>query len=96
MCCSIVHDNHNAWVVGSSDSAMATAVNAMAEMDGGFVLVRAGESRGPHSTGGGRLMTARPAEDFAQDLLAMRAEMDKMEWLEKPIVRIQTSWAWTT
>ena len=39
MCCSIVHDNHNAWVVGSSDAAMATAVNAMAAMDGGFVLV---------------------------------------------------------
>jgi adenine deaminase len=90
MCCSIVHDNHNAWVVGSSDSAMATAVNAMAEMDGGFVLVRAGEVVARVRLEVGGLMTARPAEAFAQDLLAMRAEMDKMEWLEKPILRIQT------
>jgi adenine deaminase len=89
MCCSIVHDNHNAWVVGSSDSAMATAVNAMAEMDGGFVLVRAGEVVARVRLEVGGLMTARPAEAFAQDLLAMRAEMDKMEWLEKPILRIQ-------
>jgi adenine deaminase len=84
MCCSIVHDNHNAWATGSSDEAMALAVNTMAEIDGGFVLVRGGEvvSTLPLEIGG--LMTARSAEAFAENLLQMRAEMAKMEWLEGP------------
>jgi adenine deaminase len=30
----------------------------------------------------GGLMTARSAEAFAENLLQMRAEMDRMEWLE--------------
>jgi adenine deaminase len=89
MCCSIVHDNHNAWAVGSSDAAMAMAANAMAEMDGGFVLVREGHVVARVRLEVGGLMTARPAEEFAQELLAMRAEMEKMEWLEKPVPRIQ-------
>ena len=89
MCCSIVHDNHNAWVVGSADAAMAMAVNAMAAMDGGFVLVREGEVVARVRLEIGGLMTARPAEACAHDLLAMRAEMDKMEWLEKPVYRLQ-------
>jgi adenine deaminase len=82
MCCSIVHDNHNAWVTGSSDEAMALAVNAMAEMDGGYVLVRAGRVVSTLRLEIGGLMTARTAEAFSGDLLAMRAEMDKIEWLE--------------
>ncbi len=89
MCCSIVHDNHNAWVVGSSDAAMAVAVNAMAAMDGGFVLVRGGEVVSTVRLEIGGLMTARTAEAFSKDLLHMRAEMDKMEWLEKPVFRLQ-------
>lgn len=89
MCCSIVHDNHNAWVVGSSDAAMALAVNAMAEMDGGFVLVREGAVAARVRLEIGGLMTARPAEAFADELLAMRAVMDEMEWLEKPVFRLQ-------
>lgn len=89
MCCSIVHDNHNAWVVGSSDEAMALAVNAMAAMDGGFVLVREGAVTARVRLEIGGLMTARPAEAFAADLAAMRAEMEKMQWLEKPVPRIQ-------
>jgi adenine deaminase len=89
MCCSIVHDNHNAWVIGSSDGAMALAINAMAEMDGGFVLVRHGEVVARVRLEVGGLMTARPAEALASDLLAMRAEMEKLEWMEKPVPRIQ-------
>jgi adenine deaminase len=89
MCCSIVHDNHNAWVIGSSDEAMALAVNTMADMDGGFVLVREGEVVAKVRLEVGGLMTARPAEELAKDLLAMRAEMDKLDWMEKPVPRIQ-------
>lgn len=89
MCCSIVHDNHNAWVVGSGDEAMALAVNTMAEMDGGFVLVNQGKVAAKVRLEIGGLMTARPAEELAHDLLAMRAEMDKLEWMEKSVPRIQ-------
>jgi adenine deaminase len=89
MACSIVHDNHNAWVIGSSDQAMAVAINAMAEMDGGFVLVGHGKVVAKVRLEVGGLMTARPAEELASDLLAMRAEMEKLEWMEKPVPRIQ-------
>jgi adenine deaminase len=82
ICCSIVHDNHNAWATGSSDEAMALAVNTMAEIDGGYVLVREGRVAATVRLEIGGLMTARSAEAFSADLLAMRAEMDKMEWLE--------------
>jgi len=89
MACSIVHDNHNSWVIGSSDSAMALAMNAMAEMDGGWALVREGKvvSRVRLEVGG--LMTARTAEALAADLLAMRVEMEKLDWMEKPVPFIQ-------
>jgi adenine deaminase len=82
MACSIVHDNHNAWVTGSSDEAMALAVNTMAEIDGGYVLVREGNVAATVRLEIGGLMTCRPAEAFAHDLLHMRAEMEKMEWTE--------------
>jgi adenine deaminase len=82
MGCSIVHDNHNAWVTGSSDEAMALAANTMAEIDGGYVLVNQGKVAATVRLEIGGLMTARSAEAFAHDLLALRAEMDKLEWLE--------------
>jgi adenine deaminase len=37
----------------------------------------------------GGLMTARPAEAFAENLLQMRAQMDEMEWLEKGVFPLQ-------
>jgi len=83
LACSIAHDNHQAWVTGSSDAAMALAINAMAEIDGGYVLVRAGKVVATVRLEIGGLMTARPAEEFAKDLLALRAQMDQMELLEK-------------
>jgi adenine deaminase len=89
LCCSIMHDNHNAWVVGSSDEAMALAVNTMAAIDGGFVLVREGQVAAQVRLEVGGLMTARPAEEFARDLLAMRVEMASMDWLEKPDFRLK-------
>jgi len=83
MACSIVHDNHNAWVTGSSDEAIALAINKMAEVDGGYVLVRNGTvvSRLRLEVGG--LMTARSAEAFTENLDQMHMEMNQMEWLEE-------------
>ncbi len=34
LACSVAHDKHNIWVVGSSDAAMAKAVNALVETAG--------------------------------------------------------------
>ena len=39
---SVAHDSHNIIVVGTNDSDMAAAVEAIAEMDGGQVVVRDG------------------------------------------------------
>jgi adenine deaminase len=82
LCCSIVHDNHNSWVTGSSDEAMALALNKMAEIDGGYVLVHGGQVVSTLRLEIGGLMTARTAEAFSENLLQMRAEMAKMELLE--------------
>jgi adenine deaminase len=81
MSCSIVHDNHNAWVTGSSDEAMALAVNTMAAIDGGYVLVREGKVVATIRLEIGGLMTARPAEAFAQDLNQMHREMEQIDWI---------------
>ncbi len=40
--CSVAHDSHNVWCIGSSDAAMAMAVNRLQEIDGGWVLVHRG------------------------------------------------------
>jgi adenine deaminase len=81
MACSIVHDNHNAWVTGSSDESMAIAVNKMAEIDGGYVLVREGQVVATVRLEIGGLMTARSAEAFSEDMKRMRAEMKKIDWV---------------
>jgi adenine deaminase len=87
--CSIAHDNHQVWVLGSSDEAMALAANTLAEMNGGYVLVRDGQVVARLRLEIGGLMTSRPAEAFTADLLNLRAEMDKMEWLDKGSFPVQ-------
>ena len=44
--CSVAHDSHNVWVIGSCDEAMAAAVNRLQEIDGGWVLVHRGKLAG--------------------------------------------------
>ena len=82
--CSINHDLHNIWVLGSSDSAMALAANEVAKMEGGWVLVKEGKviARVPLEIGG--LMSARPAEAVAKDMENLWAAGDTMEWFGKP------------
>lgn len=84
LCCSMAHDKHNIWCVGSSDEAMAQAVNACADMGGGWVLVHRGRiaARVPYEIAG--LMTARPAEDLAQDMQALYAAGEAVEWMFEP------------
>ena len=64
LACSVGHDKHNIWVVGSSDAAMAQAVNALIEQQGGWALVHRGEIAATVRFEVGGLMTARPHQEL--------------------------------
>lgn len=84
LCCSMGHDKHNVWCVGSSDGAMALAVNALAEMGGGWVLVHKGQvtARVRYEIAG--LMTARPAEENDAEMRALYKAAEDVEWMYEP------------
>ncbi len=84
LCCSMAHDKHNIWCVGSSDAAMAMAVNACAEMGGGWVLVHRGKvaARVAYEIAG--LMTARPAEALDAEIRALYAAGAAVDWMYEP------------
>ncbi|MDN5786503.1 adenine deaminase [Pseudorhodobacter sp.] len=84
LCCSMAHDKHNIWCVGSSDAAMATAVNACADMQGGWVLVHRGKvvARVAYEIAG--LMTARPAQALHADMQALYAAGAQVDWMYEP------------
>jgi len=84
LCSSVAHDSHNVWCVGSSDEAMAKAVNRLQEIDGGWVLVHRGEVVAEMRFEIGGLMTARPAEDYDRDMKAFYAAAEKVEWMYRP------------
>lgn len=84
LACSMGHDKHNVWCVGSSDAAMAQAVNALAEMQGGWVLVHRGQvtARVRYEVAG--LMTARPAEALDAEMEALYTAAAQIDWLYEP------------
>ena len=81
LCSSVAHDSHNVWCVGSSDAAMAQAVNRLNEIDGGWVLVHHGEVVAEMRFEIGGLMTARPAEAYDADMQAFYKAAEKVEWM---------------
>jgi adenine deaminase len=84
LCCSMGHDKHNVWCVGSSDEAMALAVNELVQMGGGWVLVHNGQvtARVRYEIAG--LMTARPAQENDAEMRALYAAGEKVEWMYEP------------
>lgn len=82
--CSVAHDSHNIWVVGSCDKAMAQAVNHLRKIQGGWALVSGGELRAEVRYEVGGLMTARPAEVLDLEMKALYAEAEKIEWMFEP------------
>lgn len=82
--CSVSHDLHNVWSLGSSDEAMALAVNTVAELGGGWALVNDGQVVATVTYEVGGLMSQRPAEEVAAELEVLYAEADKMEWIGAP------------
>jgi adenine deaminase len=81
---SLAHDKHNVWCCGSSDEAMALAVNTVAAMDGGWVLVHRGAvvARVRYEVAG--LMTARPAEVLDAETQALYAAAKSVDWMYEP------------
>ena len=82
--CTVMHDKHNIWVSGSSDAAMALVVNTLADMQGGWVLVRGGEvvAKVHYEVGG--LMTCRPHEALDAEMQHLYAEGEKVDWMYEP------------
>ena len=84
LACSVAHDSHNVWAIGSSDAAMATAVNRLGEIDGGWVLVRDGKVAAEVRYEIGGLMTARTAEALDAEMQAFYRQAAKVTWMYSP------------
>jgi adenine deaminase len=81
LACSVAHDKHNIWVIGSSDEAMAMAVNRLREIDGGWALVRNGKVAASVRYEVGGLMTARPHEALDAETKALYAAAEGIDWM---------------
>ena len=78
---SVSHDLHEIAVFGTSDEAMAVAVNKLVELDGGIVLVNHGQVVASMRLEIGGLMTCRPIADAAANLEKLYSAADAMEWI---------------
>lgn len=78
------HDLHNITVIGTSDEAMAVAVNKIAELQGGMVIVRDNKVAAFVQMEIGGLMAARPAAQVAREQEEMYAVADQMRWSGAP------------
>ncbi|SFT71597.1 adenine deaminase C-terminal domain-containing protein [Mesorhizobium sp. YR577] len=82
--CTVAHDKHNIWVVGSSDAAMAEVVNRIRDNQGGWALVTGGKVVADVRYEVGGLMTNRTAEALDAEMQALYVEAEKIEWLYEP------------
>ena len=81
---SVSHDLHNITVIGSSDEAMAVAVNRVSEINGGLVLVKDGKVTADMRLEIGGLMTSRPVTDAAASMENLYDKGDELEWIGSP------------
>jgi adenine deaminase len=81
---SVSHDLHEIAVFGTSDEAMAVAVNKLVELNGGIVLVSHGQVVSSMRLEIGGLMTCRPIADAAANLEQLYSAADGMEWIGNP------------
>ncbi len=75
---SVLHDTHNISVVGATDSDMARAVNRVAEMGGGIVVVRDGVVKAEVPLPIAGLMTDRPLPEVVAGLERVNEEAAKL------------------
>ncbi|RVT86788.1 adenine deaminase [Rhodobacteraceae bacterium CCMM004] len=82
--CTVGHDSHNLWVVGSCDAAMAAVVAQIRAQQGGWALVRDGAVLATVTYEVAGLMTARPATAEAEEMAALRAAAEDIDWHYEP------------
>ncbi|NYF80770.1 adenine deaminase [Granulicella arctica] len=82
--CSVAHDSHNIWAVGSCDAAMAMAVNRLKEIGGGWTLVRDGAVVGEVRFEIAGLMTARSAEELDAEMQLFYKAANNIDWMYEP------------
>ncbi|MFS3133798.1 adenine deaminase [Gluconacetobacter sacchari] len=86
---SVGHDAHNICVVGTDDSDMAVAVNRLAEIGGGFVVVAQGAVRAELHLPIAGLMSDAPFETVRAQLEILRAATRDMGvTLEEPFLQL--------
>lgn len=84
LACSMGHDKHNIWVVGSSDAAMAIAVNALRQSQGGWALVKDNAVVATVRYEVGGLMTCRPPEQLDAEMQELYRQGETIEWMYEP------------
>ena len=84
LACSMGHDKHNIWVTGSSDAAMAQAVNTLRDLQGGWALVQGGSVLATVRYEVGGLMTQRPAPDLDAEMQELYRQAEQIEWMYEP------------
>ena len=67
--------------MGNDDAAMALAVNTVADLQGGWALVRNGKVVSTVTLDIAGLMTARPVEEVAAEVEALFTAADSMKWI---------------
>ena len=85
--CSVAHDKHNIWTCGSSDAAMAQAVNALRDQQGGWALVHRGRLIANVRYEVGGLMSCRPAAEVDADMQALYKAAEAIDWMYEPTYR---------
>jgi len=78
------HDLHNVWVLGNDDEAMAMAANAVADMQGGWALVKEGQVVAHIRLEIAGLVSQRLAAEVAKEAETLSRFADSMEWIGAP------------
>tara|TARA_R110000751_G_scaffold3930_4_gene18420 strand:- start:13978 stop:15954 length:1977 start_codon:yes stop_codon:yes gene_type:complete len=78
------HDLHNIWSMGNNDAAMALAANTVANMGGGWALVKEGKVVATVKLDIAGLMTSRPVQEVADEMEHLLQQADTMEWIGMP------------
>lgn len=87
---SVAHDSHNLIAVGTSDGEMASALNRLAELEGGFVAVKDGAVLAEVALPVAGLMSLGNARELSRALLRLNAAVrDEMGCaLESPFMAL--------
>ena len=86
-CTTISHDSHNLTVIGGTETDMATAANAVIEMDGGMAVAVDGQVVASLPLPLSGLLSDASISSVADEFTAIRTAMDSVvEWQEPYLV----------